>query len=763
MATTDIQTFYGDVEILSNLTVNANTLHIDTSSGRVGIGKTNPGFSLDVEGIINFTDVFVNDTEYQGSLWTTLNGNAHYTSGNIGIGTNNPINSVDVLGEVRVSNVSNSATVYVDLYSGTVVGTTTSGNWDKVGASDAANNDYFGHSVAISNDGKTAVIGAYGDATLRGAAYVFAKVDNQLYRETWVEVAKLTASDGASNDEFGRRNIAISGDGSRIVVGAANESSSRGKIYVFDRPAIGVWSTTSTSTQLTATDGVAGDYFGYSVAISTDGNTIVAGAYGDDDGGSASGSIYIFYWNGSGWTQVKKVASDDATNDRFGHNVSVSSDGGVVVVGAYQESTNAGAAYIFTRSGDVWTQRLKLSSPDPATSRFGVSVCVSADGGTIIVGSDQAEGTVGFQYGAAYVYVGSGSSWTQQAKLVKPGTRVDLEHFGYSVSLSSDGNRAIVGAYGNTSNEGIAYVYIRIGTSWGGSRTITLSGGIAGDYFGNDVSISGDGNIVLVGAPNDEDAPAVDTGSAVFYNTRIVKNLLYLEKDVTFQDSYVTFTTFTGQHICFPCENMKQGLIVSANKNKYMNVNGQLVTGSRAIQSSESLPVVSLSNTVCDRNVFGVVDSFESRGTNTRKYDNIAVTVEGFKELGDDRVIVNSIGEGALWVVNTNGNLETGDYITTSNISGYGQKQDSDTLKNYTVAKITMDCDFNPQNIPVQVIKKDENGLNALDEYGRLQWEDTDQTQPAYNTQYLDISGIITDQANAIWKAAYVGCTYHCG
>ena len=126
--------------------------------------------------------------------------------------------------------------------------------------------------------------------------------------------------------------------------------------------------------------------------------------------------------------------------------------------------------------------------------------------------------------------------------------------------------------------------------------------------------------------------------------------------------------------------------------------------------------------------------------------------------VGDNRAVVNSLGEGAMWVANTNGNLVSGDYITTSNVAGYGQRQDDDILHNYTVAKITMDCDFNPQEVPVQVIKEE------LDSYGRIQWEDhPTETEKAYKIRYLDATGVQTDEANAVHTAAFVGVTYHCG
>jgi len=223
-----------------------------------------------------------------------------------------------------------------------------------------------------------------------------------------------------------------------------------------------------------------------------------------------------------------------------------------------------------------------------------------------------------------------------------------------------------------------------------------------------------------------------------------------------------TLLSFTGQHICFPEGPMGQGLVVSANKNKYVSLNGSLTTGNRAIKSSEALPVVSLSNVASDPSVFGVVDHFEQSGT-TRSQTSGATVITQDKEVGDNRVVVNSLGEGAIWVANTNGNVVSGDFLTTSHLPGYAQRQSEEFRYNYTVAKSTMDCDFEPEKLPVQVILKDDDGNNVLDSYGRLQWMDTDRTEPEYRIRYLDVSGVPTDEANAVHKAAYVGCTYHCG
>ena len=315
-------------------------------------------------------------------------------------------------------------------------------------------------------------------------------------------------------------------------------------------------------------------------------------------------------------------------------------------------------------------------------------------------------------------------------------------------------------------------------------------------------------------------------------------------------DVNVTAIDFTGQHRNFidgvPYEEYGslEGLIVSANKNKYYDIDENVTTGANAIQISQSLPLVALSNVVHDKACFGVISGVED--PETREYAQGSFVSVVQKQAGDRRAYINSVGEGAIWVTNINGNLESGDYITTSNVAGYGQKQDSEFLANYTVAKITMDCNFDPVTQPIQIIRKEmsnvnywvnttyenvseeeysnlteenrrtitetvytnEDGaifpeqneeftyveleqttyqkitneeskteqegwelevrqepVNVLDEHGQIQWEDdpSGATEKAYKIRYLGADGNITDEANHVYKAAFVGCTYHCG
>jgi hypothetical protein len=217
-------------------------------------------------------------------------------------------------------------------------------------------------------------------------------------------------------------------------------------------------------------------------------------------------------------------------------------------------------------------------------------------------------------------------------------------------------------------------------------------------------------------------------------------------------------TSFTGQHKCIPDEPMEKGLIVSAKKNQFVKLNG-LAIGKSAITIDESLPIVSLSNVAQDKACFGVVSSIEEANTTFRvETTNGGVISTIPKTLGDNRAIVNSVGEGAIWVVNTGGSLESGDYITTSNVVGYGQKQDDDVLHNYTVAKITMDCDFTASNVAVQTIKREETGLqtimedtwNQLVEYDRSSNTETQYSNTLAPSAYTDQPGYTPREVTTI-------------
>ena len=324
---------------------------------------------------------------------------------------------------------------------------------------------------------------------------------------------------------------------------------------------------------------------------------------------------------------------------------------------------------------------------------------------------------------------------------------------------------------------------------------------------------------------------------------------------------------FTGQHRCF-VDNIKhneavnyRGLIVCADKNDYISIESKPERGNKGIMINESLPLVSLSTKHKDKSCFGVISDSEDPDTRSHSNGSMLTTIFD-KEIGDTRIYINSVGEGAIWIIDASGNLESGDYITTSSVPGYGVVQESEFLANYTVAKITMDCDFSPALQPVKIIKKknlldssgnqiyngsgsitieknpdgfevvndlssvtilarkekdenifyeqvdnsyttdasgnkiklytvsgttiidnsdnivyDYNGgeatlTNDLDSNGDFQWVDSTVQEYAYNIRYVDAAGTILTESDyitkkaageAVYKAAFIGCTYHCG
>ena len=281
-----------------------------------------------------------------------------------------------------------------------------------------------------------------------------------------------------------------------------------------------------------------------------------------------------------------------------------------------------------------------------------------------------------------------------------------------------------------------------------------------------------------------QDHAAIPTDNDLHFN--VLRDGV-LSHPAMIQDSNSNITmNFTGQHRTFVNDislssiDEYTGLIVCASQDAYIKMSGGIAYGQDAITMNESLPVVSLSKTMKDKRCFGVISSMED--PEQRKEANGNFVSLFTKEKGDTRVFINSVGEGAMWVVSgrhgVGGALESGDYITTSNITGYGCLQDDDLLHNYTVAKITMNCNFVPPKVPKMVIKRDDKGENVLDDNGLLQWTQmlNDDGAVVYEDKYLiryilpdgtvlteeEYMECIENDAD-VYIAAFVGCTYHCG
>ena len=359
--------------------------------------------------------------------------------------------------------------------------------------SDLASTDENGNSVDI--DGNTAVSGSWGNFFLTGAAYVFVQSDG-----AWTQQAKLTASDGVEGDALGE-SVAISGD--TVVVGSIRDGDNgihSGSVYVFVRTGTG-W---SEQAKLTASDGVASHQFGDQVAI--DGDTIVAGVPNDGDGGAAAGSAYVFVRNDTTWTEQQELhASDAAGGDRFGNYVAIS--GETIVAGSSFDNhagSGSGSAYVFTRSGTTWTEQQKITASDAAAGTlFGGYVAI--DGESLVVGAYGDQGDTAYP-GAAYVFTRSGSTWSEEQKLLASD---GLGKDGFGGVVSIEGETALIGAFRDDS--GSAYIFTRSGTKWTEQDKLTASDAAGSALFGIFVAMSGEN--AAIGAPGKD---AFTGGAYVF-------------------------------------------------------------------------------------------------------------------------------------------------------------------------------------------------------------------------------------------------------
>lgn len=328
--------------------------------------------------------------------------------------------------------------------------------------------------IAISGD--YLISGLPGDdvggLTNSGCAYIF-----KINGTSWTQQAKLTASDAADGDGFGY-DVKISGD--YVIIGTSPENPG-GAAYIFKRDGTS-W---TEQAKLTAADAGAGDFFGFSVAIS--GDTVIIGAsqIADPINNTFSGYVYVFKRDGTSWTeQAKLSASDTTVGDGFGNDVEISGD--YAIIGTFFRSPKK-AAYIFKRDGTSWTEQAKLTASDAvASTLFGFSVAISDD--TAIVAAINGPANYQDDY-SAYVFKRNGTSWTQKAKLKG---NWEGDSFGYSISISSD--RVIIGAPNSNEqgmfNFGAAYIYKYNGTSYTQETKLT-SPIYDSPSFGISVAISG--------------------------------------------------------------------------------------------------------------------------------------------------------------------------------------------------------------------------------------------------------------------------------
>ncbi len=469
-----------------------------------------------------------------------------------------------------------------------------------VKASNTGAGDQLGIVVALSGDGNTLAVGAHAEdsgltgvssgivseansgnaAPESGAVYVFARIAG-----TWLQQAYVKASNTGAGDAFGAA-IALSGDGNTLAVGARSEASgatgiggnqtddcgaaspincasNSGAVYLYTRTA-GTW---SQQAYLKASNTTTWAFFGSSVALSGDGNTLAVGAVFESSGTTGinstpdqsagfSGAVYVFARSAGNWLQQAYVKSSNTeTFDMFGNSVALSGDGNTLAVGAPLEdsgligvtagivneatsgnaASGSGAVYVYTRTAGNWSQQSYVKASNTGDSdNFGTSVALSSDGNTLAVGAPgEDSGLTGVaagimneatslnaeeDAGAVYVYARSAGTWSQQA-YVKASNTGAGDAFGIAVALSGDGNALAVGAQsedggtigvGSTpdtssiTDAGAVYFYARSAGAWSQQTYVKASNTRPSDLFGSTVALSGDGTALAVGAPRED-------------------------------------------------------------------------------------------------------------------------------------------------------------------------------------------------------------------------------------------------------------------
>lgn len=350
--------------------------------------------------------------------------------------------------------------------------------------SDGQAGAFFGNSVAT--DGEIAVIGAWFDNDMAGAAYVFRRNG-----DNWTQEAKLLPNSGSSYDFFGS-SVEVYGDD--VIVGATG-TDNKGAAYLFHYNGSN-WTQTH---KFSAGNGMTYDNFGS--AVSLNGDYAVIGASGAQ---ALKGAVYVYKKNGNSW-QEDDMLTGTLYSSSFGSAVDISGD--AIIVGAGASSY----AFVFMLDGSTWVKVAELTDLNGTLSdKFGGTV--SIDGDLAVVGATYHQNENGAT-GAAYVYHRQGSNWVEEEKIVAEDGELD-DHFGV---VSIYGTTIVIGAYGDDDyglDAGSAYIYQKEGDNWQFKDKLQASDGFAGDELGSSVAIFS--NVIVAGAPNDNDN-GTSAGSAYVF------------------------------------------------------------------------------------------------------------------------------------------------------------------------------------------------------------------------------------------------------
>jgi hypothetical protein len=479
-----------------------------TGTGETGAGRFGESVALSADGNTALIGGPRDDSEAgaawaftrSGSTWSQqggkLTGSGETGAGEFGM-------------SVALSDNGNTALIGVPeddaATGGTWVLTRSSGVWGQQGpklTGGEEDNSEFGVLVSLSADGNTALVGGWNDDGRKGAAWVFTRSGG-----VWSQQGpKLVGTGVSEGDGFGT-SVALSADGNTALIGAPGNDFRRGAAWVFTRSG-STWA--QQGGKLTPMGETGNPWFGYTVALSGDGNTALIGGWLDD---SWKGAVWAFTRTGSTWAQQgeKLTASDEDGEGMFGTNVTLSGDGNTALIGGWNDDSEfgghrdysgKGAAWIFTRTGSTWAQQGPKLTPDDETGngKFGTIVSLSANGDTALIGGWNDD----HSQGAAWVFTRSGPAWTQQGPKLTGGGETGEGRFGVAVALSADGDTALVGGLADNSTRGAAWLFTRSGSTWAQQGPKLIPSDWAGEgEFGTNVALSADGATALIGAWRD--------------------------------------------------------------------------------------------------------------------------------------------------------------------------------------------------------------------------------------------------------------------
>jgi hypothetical protein len=347
------------------------------------------------------------------------------------------------------------------------------------GGTEEIGEGHFGRDVALSADGVTALVGAPNDDGNLGAAWVFTP---SISGSPWTQQgAKLT--DGEEPGVAGQGEVVVGSDGEEGGGEGAGGEETDGE--------------EASRAGESAEEAIVDGHFGRGVALSGDGNTALLGAPRENGG---AGAVWVFTRSGSIWTRQQQLTGGGESGAGwFGRSVAISADGDTALVGGLVDHGDAGAVWVFTRSGSTWSQqgaKLLGGVEEWGLGKFGSSVALSADGEVALIGAPADAN----ELGAAWVVTRSNGTWSQQgAKLTGEGEAGKGE-FGNGVALSEDGEEALIGAPGDAGKFGAAWEFTRSGSTWtqlGAKLTGAEERG--NGQFGWSVALSGDGATALIG------------------------------------------------------------------------------------------------------------------------------------------------------------------------------------------------------------------------------------------------------------------------